>query len=138
MRKVLLILAAGMALAPAATAHAFVTVPSLSGALTPSKLGTAAHPTSVKLTLHVSHGTDPAGLQPNTVYNSVLTFPKAMRLNASSFPSCTEAKLDSSGPGACPAGSRVGSGNAVGTGGTPGQPPLLSEPLGITMFNGPS
>jgi hypothetical protein len=121
-----IVLAAGVA-----TAQAVPDVPTLHG----TAKRTAAK--GVRLTLAVGLDTDPSGLQPHTLTSATLLFPQGATLNSTRFRSCSPAKLQAKGTSACPAGSKVGSGSASGIGGNPGQPPILTEDLSITAFNGP-
>jgi hypothetical protein len=121
-----IVLAAG-----AGAAQAVTDVPSLNG----TAKRTAAK--GIKLTLAVGLDTNPSGLQPDTLTSATLLFPQGATLNSARFRSCSPAKLQARGTIACPAGSRIGSGTAKGTGGNPGQTPILAENLSIAAFNGP-
>ena len=121
-----IVLAAG-----AGTAQAVTDVPTLHG----TAKRTAAK--GIKLTLDVGLHADPSGLQPNTLTSATLLFPQGATLNSARFRSCSPAKLQAKGTIGCPAGSRVGSGTAHGTGGNPGETPILAEDLTIDAFNGP-
>jgi len=115
----------------AATARAVTDVPTLHGTAkrAPAK--------GIKLTLAVGLDADPSSLQPHTLTSATLLFPQGATLNSARFPSCSPAKLQAKGTTACPAGSKIGSGSANGSGGNPGQAPIFSEDLSITAFNGP-
>jgi hypothetical protein len=135
---------AGIALAIAAlfglssVAQASTTVAKLDLKLSPSKAGTKKKPKGVKLNFHLTLGTDD-GTSPPTTKETVVSFGKGIRFNASKFPSCTLDTLNSKGPSACPKGSKVGTGSATAlVGGSPGEPaPSTTESLKVTAFNGP-
>jgi hypothetical protein len=114
------------------------TVSTLDLKLSPSKAGTKKKPKGVKLNFHLTLGTDD-GTSPPTTKETIVSFGKGIKFNASKFPSCTLAKLNASGPSACPKGSKVGTGSAVAlVGGSPGEPaPTTTESLKVTAFNGP-
>ena len=125
------LITASMVLAGAATAQAVTDVPTLHGTAkrAPAK--------GIKLTLAVGLDANPSTLQPHTLTSATLLFPQGATLNSARFPSCSPAKLQAKGTTACPAGSKIGSGSANGSGGNPGQSPIFSEDLSIAAFNGP-
>ena len=124
-------LVSAAALAPA-VAHAF--------AAPTQKLDVAAtlldqpkgRPWAVNLTLGAELGTVDGSVGA-PVKNIALKFPHAT-VNGSAFATCTAAKLRQSGPGACPAKSKLGSGTAHVD-----VRPLLDQKVAatLTLFNGP-
>jgi len=106
--------------------------------LTPGGAGTAKKPKGQTLTYHVKLGTDD-GTSPPTTKDTTVSFGTGIRYNGNKFPTCTLAKLNSTGPSSCPKGSKVGTGSAVAlVGGSPGEPaPTTTETLKVTAYNGP-
>jgi hypothetical protein len=119
-------------------AQATTNVGKLDLKLSPSKAGTKKKPKGVKLNFHLTLGTDD-GTSPPTTKETVVSFGKGIKFNASKFPSCSLATLNSKGPKACPKGSKVGTGSATAlVGGSPGEPaPTTTETLKVTAYNGP-
>ena len=119
-------------------AQASTIVPKLDLTLSPSKAGTKKKPKGVKLNFHLTLGTDD-GTSPPTTKETIVSFGKGIKFNASKFPSCTLSTLNSKGPSGCPKGSKVGTGSATAlVGGSPGEPaPSTTETLKVTAFNGP-
>ena len=132
MRPAFASITAGIVLAAGAgTAQAVTDVPTLHG----TAKRTAEK--GIKLTISVGLDASPADLQPDTLTSATLLFPQGATLNSKRFKSCSPAKLQARGTVACPAGSKIGSGSATGSGGNPGQTPIFTENLSITAFNGP-
>lgn len=98
--------------------------------VSPAVHGTTAHPKAVGLKFSTDD-IEADGTTPPTIQEATIMFPKGLRFNGRKFPSCSSAILDGQGPAACPAGSKVGTGNveanALG---------LAASPK-ITAFNGP-
>jgi hypothetical protein len=103
----------------------------LSGRLSPAILGAPQHPRSVKLSVTARFATIPPGGQPASLTRALISFPYGASVNGRLFPSCSRPVLDRSGPGACPRGSRIGSGETTGTAAR------ISERVAIAVFNGP-
>ena len=78
--------------------------------LTPGGAGSSKKPKGQTLNYHVTVGTDD-GTSPPTTATTTVSFGKGIRFNASKFPSCSQATLNSKGPSACPKGSKVGTGS---------------------------
>jgi hypothetical protein len=119
-------------------AQASTTVSTLDLKLSSSKAGKKKKPRGVKLNFHLTLGTDD-GTSPPTTKETIVSFGKGIKFNASKFPSCSQNTLNSKGPKGCPKGSKIGTGSAVAlVGGSPGEPaPSTTETLKVTAFNGP-
>jgi hypothetical protein len=87
---------------------------------------------SLRTTIRITENAAPA---PAQLTNTTLRFPKGAVVNARFFPKCSPATLRARGPRACPRGSRIGSGTAIGV-----APPVVTDPVNtkITLFNGTS
>jgi hypothetical protein len=86
---------------------------------------------SLRTTIRI---TDNAGAPaPLQLTHTTLRFPKGAVVNARFFPKCNPAALRQRGPRACPRGSRIGSGKAIGL-----APPIVQDPVNakVTLFNG--
>lgn len=85
---------------------------------------------SLRTTIRIEDKSAPAPLQ---LTNTLLRFPKGAVVNARFFPKCSPAALRARGPRACPKGSKLGSGSAIGL-----APPIVTDPVNtkITLFNG--
>jgi hypothetical protein len=128
-KSALIISAAALAAVAAPAALAVNASQGLDVAVNPSKAGTKAKPKIVKLT--VTTTTTPHDNTPFATKRAIIYFDKSFHFNGKAFKSCSKATLDASGPSACPAGSKVGTGNAQGV--ALGQ----TENLTVTPFNGP-
>lgn len=125
-------LIAGAAVAAIATPVAFAATKEqgIDGAISPAKAGSTAKPRNATLSITLSTPAPPAGKQFATE-RAVVSLPKGLRYNGAKFPVCTPEKLQSGGPSACPAGSKVGSGDAEATA-LNGQ---INAKLTVTAFN---
>ncbi len=97
----------------------------------PNKLGKASN---TNVTVTSANPNNPGSVPPPTTATDVF-LPKGTLLTAKPFATCSKATLDSQGPSACPAGSKVGTGTstvAAVIGGT-----ALTENATVTAFNGP-
>jgi hypothetical protein len=76
---------------------------------------------------------DSGGGKPAALTNTTLRFPKGAVVNARFFPKCNPAALRQRGPRACPRGSKIGSGRAIGL-----APPIVQDPVNakVTLYNG--
>ena len=85
---------------------------------------------SLRTTIRIEDKSAPAPLQ---LTNTLLRFPKGAVVNARFFPKCSPAALRARGPRACPKGSKLGTGSAIGL-----APPIVTDPVNtkITLFNG--
>ena len=86
-------------------------------------------PATLELALNFS-GDQPGGLPP-ILDRAVVSFPYGSQLNSRLFPGCAPNTIARRGPGACPAGSKVGSGHVDGVGDT------VRQRLRLTLYNGP-
>src|SRR4051812_32085475 len=109
-------LAAAGLLAASAAAGAR-TVVDVSGVATPAIVPFTLTPQTLSLTLDTRFASDVAGELPATVAKAVIYFPHGPRVNGALFPSCDPARLRRlrGARRACPAGSRLGGGTALGT-----------------------
>jgi hypothetical protein len=126
---VLVALAAGAA---AAVAIAQTPVPwtmTVDATVTPNKAGTPAHPQGVKIDTKVKIDV-PQDQDPVPVESVDVWFPKGGLYNGGKFPKCSQNLLARSGPGVCPKGSLMGSGNGLARADT-----VWSHPR-ITVING--
>lgn len=108
--------------------------------VSPSKAGTVAKPKAVTLKISTPAVPSPTAA-PYATRKAVITFDRNVKFNNGKFPTCSAATIATKGDAGCPAGSKVGTGNAVAQGvGTDaaGQPQKVAveQKLGITIFNG--
>jgi hypothetical protein len=122
-------LLAGSAAAAAST-HVAIT-----GVATPAISDFTLTPHTVSLTLETRFSTDVAGELPGTVAKATIYFPHGPRVNGRLFPACDPRRLQRmhGSPRACPRGSRLGGGTALGT--SP-QFQGVIEHLGVELYNG--
>jgi hypothetical protein len=129
------ILALGTALIAPAAASA-KTIVQISGRLSPAIVAFTTTPQSLSLTVDVRFSSDVPGGDPGTIRKSVILFPHGARVNSRLFPACSPRRLERlrGSRRACPRGSRIGSGSALGT-----SPQMhgVDEPLKIDVYNGP-
>lgn len=77
--------------------------------ITPSKAGTSKKPRGVtKWKLAISNNKASG----TTASKIEISFPKTLKLNTKGFATCSEAKLNETGPSSCPSKSRLGGGTA--------------------------
>jgi hypothetical protein len=116
---------AGLAAVPAAIAdnHA-----RLGGKITPVVRLFPKHPAPAALSVSLGFTGDNG--PPSVLKRAVISFPYGAKLNSKLFPSCSAAAIEQRGAKACPSGSKIGSGSAVGS--TSG----IHEQLKVTLFNG--
>jgi len=128
-------LAACLLLAVAATASAR-TVIAIDGRVTPPITAFTLKPQILNLTLDLRFSSDVAGELPGTVSRATVFFPHGPRVNGALFPSCDPRRLFRmrGHPRACPSGSRIGGGMAIGT-----SPSFegVNERLRVDLYNGP-
>lgn len=108
---------AGFAVLAVATAAGARTLVDISGSATPPINAFTLTPQALSLTLDVRFASDVAGELPGTVKKAVVYFPHGPRVNGRLFPSCDPARLRRmrGAARACPSGSRIGGGFALGT-----------------------
>ena len=103
------------------------TVASIKPSLSPNKLGKN---TTINFTVT---DTNTAGGAPAPSSLAVIHFPKGLKVATKGFPTCSKATLESSsGPAACPAGSKVGVGSSVLQAPLGGN--VISENATVTAF----
>ena len=122
--------AGALALIPAGSAGAATTV-SFTGSVGPAIRVVPKRPLPVSLGIKLGISSDTPGELPATLDRTTILFPYGSQLNSRLFPSCSAAALNRRGLRACPKGSRIGSGFAVGVGDT------VRQRLTATLFNGP-
>lgn len=132
------LLVAGLALLLALAAPAGAgarTLVSISGTATPPISVFTLTPRTVSLTLDTRFSTDVPGTLPATIAKAVIYFPHGPRVNGALFPSCDPRRLQRyrGAPIACPRGSRIGGGTALGT--SP-QFEGVIEHLKVDLYNG--
>jgi hypothetical protein len=81
----------------------------VSPSVSPNRAGTPSHPKGVHLTTVIRWQSLGASNQP-IVTQFYLLFPKGSLFNGAKYPTCSLAKLNSSGPSGCPSASIMGSG----------------------------
>lgn len=127
-------LASGALLAPAAASAG--TVVAIDGSVTPPITAFTLKPQILDLTLDLRFASDVAGELPGTVAKTTIFFPHGPRVNGALFPSCDPERLrrQRGRRSACPAGSRLGGGTALGT-----SPSFegVNERLRVDLYNGP-
>jgi hypothetical protein len=116
------------ALAGAATAEA-ANHARLEGKITPVLRKFPKFPQPAALTLSLGFTGDD-GNQASVLTRAVIQFPYGSQLNGKLFPACNVKKLEEDGKSACPKGSRIGGGTAVGTAGD------VREEIKVSLFNG--
>lgn len=121
-------------LAASATAGAKTSV-EITGLATPSIDVFTLKPQTVSLTINARFTSDVAGELPGTVSKATIYFPHGPRVNGRYFPSCDPQRLERmrGARRACPAGSRLGGGVAIGT--SP-QFEGVNERLEVDLYNG--
>src|SRR5215212_7811189 len=126
-------LAALAALAGSAGARTVVT---LDGTATPPIGDFTLTPRTLSLTIHASFANDVAGELPGTVSRAVIFFPHGPRVNGRLFPSCNPERLRRlrGASRACPRGSRLGGGTALGA--SPQFGVGVREHLKVDLYNG--
>jgi len=132
------LLGAGLALLAALAAPAGTsarTLVTISGTASPPISVFTLTPRALSLTLDTRFSTDVPGELPATIARAVIYFPHGPRVNGALFPSCDPRRLQRlrGAPSACPAGSRLGGGVALGTS------PQFSgviEHLSVELYNG--
>ena len=104
-------LAGAPAVAPART------LVQLGGSAGPAIIPFTTTPQPLSLLFDVRLSTDVPGGDPATITKTVILFPHGPRVNGSLFPSCDPRQLQRrrGSPAACPRGSRLGRGTALGT-----------------------
>jgi hypothetical protein len=75
---------------------------------------------------------DDTGARPAPLSNTTLRFPKGAVVNARFFKKCARSALEQKGPSACPSGSKIGTGRAIGD----ARPIIGNVNTKITLFNG--
>ncbi|HET6448861.1 MAG TPA: hypothetical protein VFG31_07090 [Conexibacter sp.] len=132
-RTIAVALAALAALTGSAGARTVVT---LSGVATPPIGDFTLTPRPLSLTIDASFANDVAGELPGTVSRAVIYFPHGPRVNGRLFPSCDFKRLQRlrGAPRACPQGSRLGSGTALGA--SPQFGIGVREHLSVVLYNG--
>jgi hypothetical protein len=113
--------------------------PTAEGAVRQSVDFTAKYQRSAKgksrgaLTLRtVLNVSDDTGAKPPALTNTTLRFPKGAVVNARYFKRCSRTALAQSGPKACPASSKIGTGRARGD----ARPIVANVDAKVTLFNG--
>ncbi len=133
-RSIAVVLAAivGLVLAGSAGAKTLVDI---SGTATPPISAFTLQPQTLSLTIDARFASDVAGELPGTVSKAVIYFPHGPRVNGRFFPSCDPQRLRRfrGASRACPRGSRLGGGTAVGT--SP-QFTGVVEHLKVDLYNG--
>jgi hypothetical protein len=100
----------------------------LEGKITPVLRKFPKHPQPAALFLSLGFTADEG--QASVLRRAVISFPFGSQLNGKLFPSCNVKELEQEGIKACPKGSRIGGGTAVGTAGD------VREEIKINLFNG--
>jgi hypothetical protein len=121
-----------LALSAAASAR---TIVQIGGRLSPAIVAFTTTPRSLSLTVDVRFSSDVPNGDPGTIRKSVILFPHGARVNGRLFPACDPRRLARlrGSRHACPRGSRIGSGSALGT-----SPQLhgVEESLKVDVYNG--
>jgi len=124
------------ALAPAGAASARTLV-QLTGTATPPISAFTLTPQTLSLTIDARFSTDGAADElPGTVSKAVIYFPHGPRVNGRLFPSCNPRRLQRlrGASRACPRGSRLGGGTALGA--SPQFGIGVRERLSVDLYNG--
>jgi hypothetical protein len=133
-RTLVLVLATLTALATGASAGA-KTLVEIGGVAGPPIGAFTLKPQTLSLTIETRFTTDVAGVLPGTVSKATIYFPHGPRVNGRFFPSCDPSRLQRmrGATRACPAGSRLGGGIALGT--SP-QFQGVNERAEVELYNG--
>jgi hypothetical protein len=124
-------LAAATVAAGLADAARAATTVDMKGDLGPVIRKFPRHPVPLQMGIHLRlAGDEPGGLPP-ILDKTVMRFPFGSRMNGALFPSCTPKTVNRKGPAACPNGSEIGHGSAVGVGAD------VVQKLELRLFNGP-
>jgi hypothetical protein len=127
--------AAILAAAVAPAAASARTLVQIGGSLSPAIIAFTTTPQRVSLTVDVRFSSDVPGGDPGTIRKATLFFPHGARVNGALFPSCDPRRLERlrGSRRACPRGSRLGGGRALGT-----SPQIhgVDEPLTVDVYNG--
>lgn len=128
-------LATAALLVPATIASARTLV-QIDGTATPPISVFTLKPQILDITIDVRFSTDVAGELPGTVAKATIFFPHGPRINGRLFPSCDPRRLlrMRGSRKACPSGSRLGGGVAIGTSPTFAG---VNERLTVDLYNGP-
>lgn len=112
------------------------TVVEIDGRATPPISRFTLEPQTLSLALDLRFASDVAGELPGTVARATVFFPHGPRVNGRLFPSCNPERLRRmrGSRRACPRGSRIGGGTALGT--TPSFAGV-NERLTVDLYNGP-
>lgn len=133
--RIAIVVAAALALlAGSAGARTIVT---LTGVVTPPIVDFTLTPRTLSLTIDARFANDAGGDSlPGTVTRAVIWFPHGPRVNGRLFPSCDPARLRRLhlAPRACPRGSRLGGGSALGA--SPDFGIGVKERLRVDLYNG--
>lgn len=134
-RLAALAIATALLLASAALASARTLV-AVGGTVTPPISVFTLKPQILDLSLELRFSSDVAGELPGTLAKTTIFFPHGPRVNGALFPSCDPQRLlrMRGRRSACPAGSRIGGGTAIGT-----SPSFegVNEQLRVDVYNGP-
>lgn len=128
-----------VALTAAAPATGARTLVQLSGTATPPISAFTLKPQTLSLTIDARFSTDGAPDElPGTVSKAVIYFPHGPRVNGRLFPSCDPRRLQRlhGATRACPRGSRLGGGSALGA--SPQFGIGVRERLQVDLYNGKS
>jgi hypothetical protein len=128
------LIAAAALVVPNAVAGA-KTLVDISGTTGPPISAFTLKPQTLSLTIDARFSTDVAGELPGTVAKAVIYFPHGPRVNGRFFPSCDPRRLQRlrGATRACPRGSRLGGGTAIGT--SP-QFQGVNEHAKVELYNG--
>lgn len=103
----------------------------LRGSIAPVIREVPQRPAIVTLKVEAHFRSDDAGDLPAILDRSIVHFPYGSALNNRLFPSCRPAAINRRGTRACPRGSRIGGGHAIGVGDN------VRQRLVVSFFNGP-
>jgi hypothetical protein len=126
-KKLLTVIAVGVAAALAAGAAYAAVAVSFNVSVSPAKAG---KPTALKVKILSN---DPAAEQPPVMTRLVIKLDGKAKFNPSKFKRCKQSSLELKGPKGCPSGSKIGTGTGVGM-----AKPVVTDPVNakLTLFNG--
>lgn len=112
------------------------TLVDISGTATPAISAFTLRPQTLSLTIDARFASDVPDELPGTVSKAVIYFPHGPRVNGRLFPSCDPVQLRRlrGAPRACPRGSRLGGGTALGA--SPQFGIGVRERLKVDLYNG--
>jgi hypothetical protein len=127
----ILVLACALVASLAVAAAAFATKVTIDSHLTPVLRAFPSRPVPATLSIALNFAGDDGG-EPPVLQQAKIQFPWGANFNGNLFPFCDPVKMENKGTKACPKGSKIGTGFAIGSaaGGS------IRQKVDVTLFNG--